>query len=139
MSEDFGEAFPKSQLFGMANSPLCNSGSLVDPARRSRNSTSLPDYDPGYDDSRTGIHRARTEHCLLGLDAQTLQGFTVARHHRIDSILPGYDCRPDRTVLKPIAPTGIVYVEIVEAIVAISIIVLGALLFREKTEGAPTK
>jgi len=36
-------------------------------------------------------------------------------------------------------PTGIIYVEIVEAIVAISIIVLGALLFREKTEGAPTK
>ena len=36
-------------------------------------------------------------------------------------------------------PTGIVYVEIVEAIVAISIIVLGTLLIREKTEGAPTK
>ena len=35
-------------------------------------------------------------------------------------------------------PTGIIYVEIVEAIVAISIIVLGALLFWEKTEGAPT-
>ncbi len=36
-------------------------------------------------------------------------------------------------------PTGIIYVEIVEAVVAISIIVLGDLLFQEKTEGAPTK
>ena len=35
-------------------------------------------------------------------------------------------------------PTGIIYVETVEAIVAISIIVLGALLFWEKTVGAPT-
>jgi hypothetical protein len=36
-------------------------------------------------------------------------------------------------------PTGITYVEIVEAIVAIGIIILGALMLKEKTESIPTK
>jgi hypothetical protein len=36
-------------------------------------------------------------------------------------------------------PLGITYVEVVEALVAISIIILGTLLFREKTESVPTK